>query len=1371
MTAFDLPGYLRKAIIDSIVESVKKKWEEFSDEEYIDENYSEYLEHEDREVGEALSTDPLILIKCIEEPNKHRMTLLFRGGLEEKKVLFNKYGGSVFLHLEIVIMTDTPGIAEWNTILFDTKLSKANTFDAKLGGGYDKRGFVVGKGGFAWIPTGLAIEVFLGGLSEDGIMLGFDLNLPTAIPLGNSGVGLKGFRGEFAWNFVPNLEFYYGDETSANALVYARWAEAFIPDENIIENIDTWIPGKPSETSIGLGSGADIVDIMSNGNVIAIAPAWLMAMIPGPVIISGGKFVLLNTNYFEAEAYLVIARVNGRWSIAISNAVEVKVPRDNDDIRFLEAKGNIDAFFDFSDTSAWFLNIGTKKKPIKGTLLKGMVDSYFIPGSIVAKIYFQINSDRVTIGADALLEAKKDWKAFGFRIAAGMGFDARLGWDPWSIGCIFKLPSELSVWAIKKFIKFGLSLKISAEGHLPDPKHLIFLAEFKLNMPWPIDDIKKEFEIVIGDDTGSGRPIVKPIGNKASAMHIKSGLKWPLDAGSIAEIWSDSNLVIPFSRRAYDNTGQVIGDQQGSTTQGGYEIKDTITKIELKNLDTGQIIPAFGIWSESPGGSTSQLHLLGTDPYSQLSPYEEELVEMPALYPDVMFQGFGEGPDGQFNTEQRFGEVLINPHGITSTLHNMFGYFHRTRVLSSQKLDIHFEDIFGTTLPSQDIDLYIIESVSERVNFTISVANRRDPDTRLALNYSVQSSIQLLSSSLVMKVYRINVDILRSRGESERISQFRIESSNQVFCLFGIKYTPTRPPKDDYLKRWGNYTRTILVPANYEINVGGKSEGIAMIPMIANKPEIYWDYTGRFKVTSPSTIRPYIKYATVGDIRNFSNSKSEWNPTMPGLGFPAYNRYGIRIRFNVPYMSQLFESGLVLRVDYLHTEEHWQTGPPLLRHNAENETSMSENSIQFINQYNGSLSPDEEITVFPDLTPGEIQLQVLHQIQEGGQPKMVLLDSWNCIVSRFESFTDHLNSISHPITISHAYSSSGHVPVVLCPLDLGTYPSSGDFPDELTSPQADWILDTSLSQCLTGLNEKTTSNYLHFIMQTQVVTYGVVPPLLVLPENTELQAIVDDQSRILALWVRTPEPIDWRRVNASLTVYPCDFEGTCPSGFANRSPLHLGVSILPSPDATSAFLVGKFETTLVKLPRGYFKLTFEFHSVVEDLPPLVPPTHIGPVETVEWVFVQHLGEDWPTPSNIFVVPGWVLEKMFEIYEIDPRVLGIIEEIFDPANPDPIGPLIQLEALAYERLHIRPIRDYLEKQINERLRSTGLSLWRHERHQPPEVVQKKKMRFTSQKIAVPRVREKAMPETIPEKKEKPEEPKEPRFVHRGGKYNE
>jgi hypothetical protein len=119
------------------------------------------------------------------------------------------------------------------------------------------------------------------------------------------------------------------------------------------------------------------------------------------------------------------------------------------------------------------------------------------------------------------------------------------------------------------------------------------------------------------------------------------------------------------------------------------------------------------------------------------------------------------------------------------------------------------------------------------------------------------------------------------------------------------------------------------------------------------------------------------------------------------------------------------------------------------------------------------------------------------------------------------------------------------------------------------------------------------------------------------PARPLADLLMDSTSRPIGLLLRTAEPVDWRRVEATLV-----------QGVANYDR-RFGVRCFPSPDGCSAVLVALAGGLPVRLPQGHFGARIVFHYHLDDLPSLVDagrPQEVAEIFT--FTFDQIFGKPW-----------------------------------------------------------------------------------------------------------------------------------------------
>ena len=437
-----------------------------------------------------LSQNPLVKVLEVDNP-PNSITFLVRGRIK----LF-KGVESAFLRIEVVVSKDvdlTSGktpikIIEWRTVVGDLKLSKENVFESNLALGYDK-GVWLGRGTLKVIPAGFGLDVFIGGLSDRGAMIGLDVDWPAPIPLGTTGLGLVGIGGDFAYNFIPRLESGGVPVTKPAAKDYIAWARN--------NEVDRWKQGPIDETAVGLGIRCDLVTIPLNGYILKLEPIGLAILTPGPVFVLGGTGKLLKSDTIKVEGYFAVDIPSA--SLALGLGVSIKIP-PTDGLNLVSASGKLDAFFSFSDPSQWYINLGSDKEPIKAKLITCLFHG---------EIFFMINNYRICFGAGISIGG--EWGFWIITLIARLGAEVQafIGWNPVELEGRFAIYGELGIkiW----FFKFLLTGQAEVTGYAPSPTALEFKLKYKLSLPWPIPDVTGEASISYSDDNPQPPPLSSPL--------------------------------------------------------------------------------------------------------------------------------------------------------------------------------------------------------------------------------------------------------------------------------------------------------------------------------------------------------------------------------------------------------------------------------------------------------------------------------------------------------------------------------------------------------------------------------------------------------------------------------------------------------------------------------------------------------------------------------------------------------------------------------------------------------------------------------------------------------------------------------------------
>lgn len=429
-----------------------------------------------------------------------------------------------------------------------------------------KTGFK-GSGKLKVIPTGLEInaEVIVGKNDEAPAYTFFyiylDTQLPAGIPLFSTGASLYGLAGLFAYNMEPNKD--------PQAAWYEGWYKAGTP----------W---KPVRGSFALGAGVTLGTTTDDGYAVN-AKAALVLVLPGPILMIEGKAAFLkNRAKSDADMLTALAVLDNRAGQFLLNIVaEYPKPVEPPLSKFVTARAEAEAFFDFHNPNNWHLYLG-QKEPREKRVRVQMLSLF------ESNFYLMLLPTRFEIGAWMGYDAK--WKFGPLRVWLQAWIDgyALVSWKPVQ----FKAGLTLFGSAGLKAFGVGIELSIGAgvEVEAPTPYRVYAQLYVKMKLPWPLPDPKAEIELEWKE---AGEPPTTMPLSAVGIEHLKVSEKWQLDRFS-DENWRSStpNPVVPldakpvltFARPMVDaaRIGWVQPGIPAPERVGDYEFEYRLSKVTLR---------------------------------------------------------------------------------------------------------------------------------------------------------------------------------------------------------------------------------------------------------------------------------------------------------------------------------------------------------------------------------------------------------------------------------------------------------------------------------------------------------------------------------------------------------------------------------------------------------------------------------------------------------------------------------------------------------------------------------------------------------------------------------------------------------------------
>ena len=305
----------------------------------------------------------------------------------------------------------------------------------------------------------------------------FGVDLPAGIPLGQSGLALKGAQGMFGLNVGPDKapeQNWYYDWYKRGPIVGAH-------------PTNKW---KPEQNALALGVG---VTITTTDGYVKGTRGLLVLSIPGPILIIEGRALILNGLQPNAEPPLrALAVFDGRAGTVQFN-VEAEATLIAD---LLKAYGMLEAFFDFNDLTNWHLYLGQdtpRDRRIRADILK--LDKSFLFKADAYLMMDMVSTDTLRSRMGVSIGFEPDVPDID---PLTVDFAATLDGDGLVTARPEQFSGEVDLEANIRLSALGLSLRLSADARFltegPEPLKVGAQVHVEAEMPAPLDPVEATLE-------------------------------------------------------------------------------------------------------------------------------------------------------------------------------------------------------------------------------------------------------------------------------------------------------------------------------------------------------------------------------------------------------------------------------------------------------------------------------------------------------------------------------------------------------------------------------------------------------------------------------------------------------------------------------------------------------------------------------------------------------------------------------------------------------------------------------------------------------------------------------------------------------------
>ncbi|OOG16125.1 hypothetical protein BWD42_22365 [Sphingobacterium sp. CZ-UAM] len=324
------------------------------------------------------------------------------------------------------------------------------------------------------------------------------LDLPSPIPLGPTGLGIYGFRGLIGQHYMPSKK-----AVTPALSEEATWWDYYKAKSKITGREGIEIDKFANEPGFSVGAGASIATTFDGGYTFS-SKLFLMLGLPDVFLLQGQAGILrkrLGLNQDVDPPFSAMISIDSK-SVMASLGVNYRLPEGGPlDGKILSVQGKMDMAFFFNNASGWYINLG-KDQP-ESERVRAKVLTLFEGHS-----YMMLSAKGFKVGAGARFDFQKKFGPVAVGLGAYIDLAGSVSFRPIQLGAQARFGgyAYLKVW---KF-KFGLSVDIVLGIDAPNPFRIYGALGVKLNLPWPIPDIK--FKLAVEWTFNNNRqPLEEPI--------------------------------------------------------------------------------------------------------------------------------------------------------------------------------------------------------------------------------------------------------------------------------------------------------------------------------------------------------------------------------------------------------------------------------------------------------------------------------------------------------------------------------------------------------------------------------------------------------------------------------------------------------------------------------------------------------------------------------------------------------------------------------------------------------------------------------------------------------------------------------------------
>ena len=311
--------------------------------------------------------------------------------------------------------------------------------------------------------------------SVPAFVVDIGLQLPVAIPLGPTGLGVYAFRGLIGQHYLPSKQ-----ATTPPLPETADWWDYYKAKSTITHTEGIEVDKFASKPGFSIGAGVSLATDFGDGGWTLSTKVFLMLGLPDVFLIQGQANILstrlgLDEDTDPPFSALIVFSSD---SIMGDLGINLKLPSGGE---ILKLSAKLEAAFFFNNASGWYLNIG-RDTPESAQVQASILEIF------KGHAYLMISSQGIKAGAGISFDFNKKFGPVQLWANAYLNLGGFVSFKPIQIGGFLAMGGGAGIKV--GWFKLSVSLDVIFAVEAPHPFSITGTLKLKIHTPWPLPNVK-----------------------------------------------------------------------------------------------------------------------------------------------------------------------------------------------------------------------------------------------------------------------------------------------------------------------------------------------------------------------------------------------------------------------------------------------------------------------------------------------------------------------------------------------------------------------------------------------------------------------------------------------------------------------------------------------------------------------------------------------------------------------------------------------------------------------------------------------------------------------------------------------------------------